>query len=311
MEGISMLYAFDDAKAADRHETQYFEMFCNRGIYHKGWTAVTRHSTPWDTSTPPPAYDDDLWELYDTNKDWTQSKDLAKDNPKKLHELQRLWLIEAAKYSVLPLDDRRVERFNPDLAGRPQLIKGRTQILFGGMGRLTENAVVNIKNKSYSITAEVVVPKSGANGVIIAQGGAFNGWSLYAKDGKLKYCYNLLGVKLFYAETKKPLLAGQHQLRMEFKYDGGGLAKGGNALLYVDGEKVGEGRVETTVPMVFSADETLDVGRGTGSPVSPDYDPRDNEFSGEVNWVQIDLEHDDHDHMISPEDRFKLAMARQ
>jgi arylsulfatase A-like enzyme len=311
LEGFSMLYAFDNSKAADAHETQYFEMFCNRGIYHKGWTAVTRHSTPWDMSKPLPAFDDDVWELYDTNKDWTQARNIAKDQPQKLRELQRLWLIEATKYSVLPLDDRRVERFNPDLAGRPQLIKGQTQLLFGGMGRLTENCVVNIKNKSYSVTAEIVVPKSGANGVIIAQGGAFNGWSLYAKEGKLKYCYNLLGIKLFYAESNKVILAGQHQVRMEFKYDGGGLAKGGNALLYLDGTKVGEGRVEITVPMGFSADETCDVGKGTGSAVSPDYDPRDNEFSGEVNWVQIDLEKDDHDHLISPEERFKVAMARQ
>ena len=158
IEGVSMLYSFDDAKAADRHETQYFEMFCNRGIYHKGWTAVTRHSTPWVMSKLP-AFDDDVWELYDTNKDWSQSKDLAKENPQKLHELQRLWLIEAVKYGVLPLDDRRVERFNPDLAGRPQLIKGNRQLLFGGMGRLSENSVVNIKNKSHSVTAEVVVPE--------------------------------------------------------------------------------------------------------------------------------------------------------
>jgi arylsulfatase A-like enzyme len=311
IEGFSMLYSFDDARAADRHETQYFEMFCNRGIYHKGWTAVTRHSTPWDMSKPLPAFEDDVWELYDTNKDWTQARDIAKDHPKKLHELQTLWLIEAAKYSVLPLDDRRVERFNPDLAGRPQLIKGHTQLLFGGMGRLTENSVVNIKNKSYSITAEVVVPSSGASGVIIAQGGSFGGWSLYAKDGKLKYCYNLLGVRRFYVESSKPIPAGQHQVRTEFKYDGGGLAKGGNASLYVDGEKIGEGRVDITVPMMFSADETCDVGRGTGSSVSPDYDPRHNEFNGEVNWVQIDLEKDDHNHMISPDDRFRLAMARQ
>jgi len=311
LEGFSMRYAFDDPKAAERHETQYFEMFCNRGIYHKGWTAVTRHSTPWDVSKPMPAFDADLWELYDTNKDWTQARNIAKDNPQKLQELQRLWLIEAAKYHVLPLDDRRVERFNPDLAGRPQLVKGKTQILFGGMGRLSENSVVNIKNKSYSITAEVVVPKSGAKGVIIAQGGNFNGWSLYAKDGKLKYCYNLLGIKLFYAESDQAIPPGQHQVRMEFKYDGGGLAKGGNASLYLDGKKVGEGRVDITVPMVFSADETCDVGKGTGSAVSPDYDPKDNEFSGEVNWVQIDLEKDSHDHLISPEERFKVAMARQ
>ena len=311
LEGFSMQYAFDDPKAAERHETQYFEMFCNRGIYHKGWTAVTRHSTPWDMSKPMPAFDADVWELYDTSKDWTQARNIAKDNPQKLQELQRLWQIEAAKYSVLPLDDRRVERFNPDLAGRPQLVKGKTQILFSGMGRLSENSVVNIKNKSYSITAEVVVPKSGAKGVIIAQGGGFNGWSLYAKDGKLKYCYNVLGIKLFYAESDQVIPAGQHQVRMEFKYDGGGLAKGGNALLYLDGKKVGEGRVDMTVPMIFSADETCDVGKGTGSAVSPDYDPKDNEFSGEVNWVQIDLEKDDHDHLISPEERFKVAMARQ
>jgi arylsulfatase A-like enzyme len=311
LEGFSMLYAFDDARAAERHETQYFEMFCNRGIYHKGWTAVTRHSTPWDTSKPLPAFDDDVWELYDTYKDWTQARNIAKDNQQKLHELQRLWLIEATKYSVLPLDDRRVERFNPDLAGRPQLIRCKTQVLFGGMGRLSENSVVNIKNKSYSVTAELVVPKTGASGVIIAQGGAFNGWSLYVKEGKLKYCYNLLGIKLFYAGSEQVIPPGQRQVRMEFKYDGGGLAKGGMAVLYLDGKKVGEGRVDMTVPMAFSGDETCDVGKGTGSAVSPDYDPRDNEFSGEVNWVQIDLEKDDHDHLISPEERFKVAMARQ
>ena len=313
IEGVSMLYSFDDAKAGDRHETQYFEMFCNRGIYHKGWTAVTRHSTPWDMSKPLPAFDDDVWELYDTNKDWSQSKDLAKENPQKLHELQRLWLIEATKYRVLPLDDRRVERFNPDLAGRPQLIKGNRQMLFGGMGRLSEGSIVNIKNKSHSVTAEVVVPKSGAEGVIIAQGGAFNGWSLYAKDGKLKYCYNFFGIKLFYAVSDSPIPEGQHQVRMEFKYDGGGLAKGGNALLYLDGKKVGEGRVEMTVPMAFSADETCDVGKGTGSAVSPDYDPKHNEFNGEVNWVEIDIGKDavNLDHLISPEERLAVAMARQ
>jgi arylsulfatase A-like enzyme len=310
LEGFSMLYAFNDSKAADRHETQYFEMFCNRGIYHKGWTAVTRHSIPW-AATKLPAFDDDVWELYDTNKDWTQAHNIAKDNPEKLAELQRLWLIEATKYSVLPLDDRRFERFNPDLAGRPQLIKGKTQVLFGGMGRLSENSVLSIKNKSYSITAEIEVPKLGANGVIVAQGGNSNGWSLYAKDGKLKYCYNFFGITKFFVEAAKPIPAGQHQVRLEFKYDGGGLAKGGSAQLYVDGKKVGEGRVDQTVPMAFSADETCDVGKETGSPVSPDYGPMGNEFNGEVKWVQIDLEKEDHDHLISPEERFRVAMARQ
>jgi arylsulfatase A-like enzyme len=310
LEGFSMLYSFDDAKAAERHETQYFEMFCNRGIYHKGWTAVTRHGVPWLGSYKR-AFDDDVWELYDTNTDWTQSKDLAKENPKKLAELQRLFLIEATKYSVLPLDDRTFERFDPDLAGRPQLIKGKTQILFGGMGRLSENSIVSFKNKSYAITADLNVPKSGAEGVIIAQGGNINGWSLYAKSGKIKYCYNFFGIDVTFVEAAQPIPAGNHQVRMEFKYDGGGLGKGGGVTLYIDGKAAGQGRLERTVPMAFSADETCDVGKEAGSPVSPDYGPTGNEFSGEVNWVQIDLEKDDHDHLISPEERFKVAMARQ
>jgi len=311
LEGTSMLYAFNDAKAAEQRETQYFEMFCNRGIYHKGWTAVTRHSVPFDMTAAMPAFDNDVWELYDTTKDWTQAHDLATQNPKKLAEMQKLFMIEAAKYGVFPLDDRRAERFNADLAGRPQLIKGNTQMLFGGMGRLTENSMVVMKNKSYSVTAEVEIPKSGAKGVIIAQGGNTNGWSLYAKDGKLKHCYNFLGVNLYFAEGKQPLPAGKHQIRAEFKYDGGGVGKGGTVSLFVDGKKDGEGRIDRTVPMIFSGDETCDLGKEGGSPVSPDYGPSGNEFSGKINWVQIDLEKDDQDHLIAPEERFRIAMARQ
>jgi arylsulfatase len=309
-EGASMLYAFNDAKAAERRETQYFEMFCNRGIYHKGWTAVTRHGVPWLGSYKR-TFDEDVWELYDTNTDWTQSKDLAKENPKKLAELQRLFLIEATKYSVLPLDDRTFERFNSDIAGRPQLIKGKSQILFGGMSRLSEGSMVVTHNKSYSVTADIDVPASGAKGVIVAIGGSIGGWSLYAQNGKLKHCYNFFGIEQYFAEGTRPIPAGKHQVRVEFKYDGGGLAKGGNVSLFVDGKYDGEGRVDRTVPMVFSADETCDVGKETGSPVSPDYGPTGNEFSGEVNWVQIDLEKDDHDHLITPEERFRVAMARQ
>jgi len=309
-EGVSMAYSFDGADASDRHETQYFEMFCNRGIYHKGWTAVTRHGVPW-TGAYKRAFDDDVWELYDTNTDWTQAKDLAKENPKKLAELQRLFLIEATKYSVLPLDDRSFERFNAELAGRPQLLKGNSQILFGGMSRLSEGSMLVTKNKSYSVTAEIEVPASGANGVIAAIGGGVGGWSLYALNGKLKHCYNFFGIHQYFAEGTTPIPAGKHQVRMEFKYDGGGLAMGGAVSLFVDGKKDGEGRVDQTVPMIFSADETCDVGKETGSPVSPDYGPTDNEFSGEVNWVQIDLEKDDHDHLITPEERFQIVMARQ
>ncbi len=314
IEGASMAYSFNDANASDLHQTQYFEMAGNRGIYHKGWTAVTRHRTPWETGMVKlPAFDDDVWELYDTTTDWTQAKDLAKEQPQKLHELQRLWLIEAVKYNVLPLDDRFAERANPEIAGRPQLIKGTRQILFGGMGRLSESSIVNFKNKSHAVTAEVVVPESGAEGVIIAQGGLTGGWSLYTKEGKPKYCYNFYGVDRYMIEGSAEIPSGTHQVRMEFAYDGGGLAKGGTVSLYIDGQQVGEGRVDRTEPMVFSADETCDVGFEAGSPVTYDYPTKGGKFSGDVNWVEIDVDKDaeDLDHLITPEERLKVAMAIQ
>ena len=182
MEGVSMAYSFDDAGAAERRETQYFEMMGNRGIYHKGWTACTKHRTPWETGGMPP-FDEDTWELYGPD-DWTQADDLAATQPDKLRDLQRLWLIEATRHNVLPLDDRSVERFLASLAGRPELVTGTSQILFGGMHRLSEGSVISVKNRSHSVTAEVEVPESGASGVIIAQGGAFGGWSLYTLDGR-------------------------------------------------------------------------------------------------------------------------------
>jgi arylsulfatase len=221
--------------------------------------------------------------------------------------------MEAGKYNVLPLDDRRFERFNPDLAGRPQLVRGTSQLLFGGMGRLSENSVVVLKNKSHAITAQIEVPETGANGVIVAQGGAFGGFSLYAKDGKPAYCYNLFGLQQFKVYGSDPIPAGDHQLRMEFTYDGGGVGKGGGVVLYVDGEKVGEGRVDGTVPMVFSADETTDVGSDSATPVSDDYGSKDSGFTGRVQWVQLDIDAaaEDVDHLISPEERLHVAMARQ
>jgi len=312
LEGVSMLYSFNDAKAAERHETQYFEMFGNRGIYHKGWTAVTHHATPWIQAKSIPL-DDDVWELYDTTKDWSQANDLAKQMPQKLHELQRLWLIEATRYKVLPIDDRQIEKINPDTAGRPVLIKGKTQLLFGGMGHLSENCVLNLKNKSHSVTAEIEVPKSGAEGVIIAQGANIGGWSLYAKGGKLKYCYNWGGFKHFYVEGSTPIPAGEHQVRMEFAYAGGGLGKGGKVTLYTDGKKVGEGDIPATLAMIFSADDGLDVGEDNGAPVSEDYGPRGNAFNGEVRGVQLAIADaaENADHLVSPEDAIRIAMARQ
>jgi arylsulfatase len=254
-------------------------------------------------------FDDDVWELYGPD-DWTQAHDLAAENPQLLKELQRQFLIEAVRHNVLPLDDRRAERFNSELAGRPTLIQGKTQLLFGGMGRLGENVVLNLKNKSHAVTAEVTLPET-ANGVIVAQGGAYGGWSLYTKDGKLKYCYNLFGLQTFTTESAESLPSGKHQVRMEFAYEGGGLAKGGQVTLFVDGEKAGEGQVAATVPMMFSGDETCDVGQDTGSAVSPDYTAETSKFKGTVHWVQLDQGNDDHDHLISPEERYRVAMVRQ
>jgi arylsulfatase len=313
-EGVSMLYAFNDAMAPERHETQYFEMFCNRGIYHKGWSAVTKHRTPWAMGGETmPKFDDDVWELYDGTRDWTQANDLSRQNPEKLHELQRLWLIEAVKYNVLPLDDRQIERINSDLAGRPVLVKGNSQILFGGMGRLSENSVVNIKNKSFAVTSDLVVPQEGAEGVIIAQGGRFGGWCVYTKGGTLKFAYNVLGIKWFAVDATRPVPAGKTQVRMEFAYDGGGFGKGGTVTLYYDGAEVGKGRVEQTQGFVFSADETTDIGYESGTAVSPDYTAHTSRFNGKINWVQIDLGDDaqDTDHRIDPDERVRVIMARQ
>ena len=312
LHGVSMAPSFGDASAPEVRETQYFEMFCNRGIYHQGWTAVTRHSVPWDMAVEMPQLNDDVWELY-APEDWTQAHDLSAEQPDKLHELQTLFLIEAAKYNVLPLDDRRAERFNSDLAGRPQLVRGNRQILFGGMKRLSENSVVVMKNKSYAVTAEIVVPQEGAKGVIVALGGAFGGWSLYAKEGKPAYCYNLFGLQRFNVYGEEPIAEGEHQVRVEFAYDGGGLGKGGTSALFLDGTKVGEGRVEATVPMLFSADETLDIGSDSGTPVSDDLSVSELEFNGKVRWVEIDLGEDaeDSDHLITSDERLKIAMARQ
>jgi hypothetical protein len=315
-EGTSMLYSFEAPEAPERHDLQYFEMFGNRGIYFKGWSAVTKHRTPWGAGEVP-AFDDDVWELYDGTKDYSQAHDLSKDMPEKLHELQRLWLIEATKYNVIPLDDRTAERFNPDIAGRPQLIKGDTQLFYPGMFRLSENSVLSIKNKSFSVTAEVVVPEQSANGdkplsgTIMAQGGAFGGWSFYAKDGKAKFTYNLFGIQVFTTKADEPVLPGKHQVRAEFAYDGGGYAKGGDVTLYYDGEKVGEGRVEVTQPFLFSGDEGLDIGRETGTVVAPECDVESSKFSGEINWVELKVGGDDHSHMVDPEQLIHVLMTRQ
>jgi len=312
IEGRSMLYTFNGPDEPERHDLQYFEMFGNRGIYHRGWSAVTKHKTPWLIVDPDMGpFDADVWELYDGSSDFSQARDLAAEQPERLAHLQRLWLIEAAKYRVLPLDDRSGERLNPDLAGRPTLIHGDSQLLFPGMGRLTENSVVSIKNKSFSVTADVDVPDGPAEGVLIAQGGRFGGWAFYTKDGRAKFVYNVLGIHEFATVSDSAVPAGHHQLRVEFAYDGGGLAKGGGVSLYCDGEQIGTGRVEMTQPMIFSADETTDIGYESGTTVTPDYTAATSRFTGRIHWVQLDLGTDDNDHFITAEERMRIALARQ
>ena len=307
-----MLYTFNEESSPERHDLQYFEMFGNRGIYDQGWSAVTKHKTPWImVGGDMPAYDDDVWELYDATSDYSQAVDLSKDHPEKLANLQRKWLIEATKFNVLPMDDRTAERLEPKLAGRPTLVHGNTQKFYPGMGRLSENSVVSIKNKSFSVTAEVDVPAAGIDGVIIAQGGRFGGWAVYAKDGLLNFAYNVLGIEEFIVTSDSAIPEGTHQVRAEFAYDGGGLGKGGDVTLYCDGDQIGTGRVGGTQPLVFSADETTDIGYESGTMVSSDYDLVTSKFNGKIHWVQIDLGSDTHDHLIDPEDRHRIAISQQ
>lgn len=288
IEGVSMVYSFDDDKAKGRRTTQYFEMFGNRGLYHDGWTAVTKHRTPW-ADAPDGPFAKDKWELYDIDNDFSQSDDLAAKNPEKLKELQELFLKEAVKYHVLPLDDRTFERFNPATAGRPDLMGDRTSLtVYEGMTGMMENAFINVKCRSHVITAEIEIPNGDAEGVIICQGGRFAGWSLYMKNGKLSYVHNWVGKERYTITAAKPLAVGKATVRYEFAYDGGKPGSGGQGTLFVNGEKVAEGRIAKTTPFIFSADETADVGQDDATPVTEEYNHRD-KFTGKIGKVTIEL----------------------
>ena len=290
IEGVSMMYSFNDAQAPDRHLTQYFEIFGNRAIYRDGWLAGTVHKVPWEPKVRA-ALDKDTWELYDARNDFSLANDLAAKEPAKLKEMQDLFMEEAVKYNVLPIDDRLLERLNPALCGRPDLMAGRTSLtVYDGMIGMSENVFINTKNRSHTITAEVVVPKGGARGVILAQAGRFGGWSLYLKKGIPTYTYNFLGLKRFTITAQKPIPAGKATIRYEFAYDGGGLGKGGTGSILVNGAKVAEGRIERTQPLAFSGDEGADVGEDGETPVVEDYGiPAPYQFTGKIDKVTIDL----------------------
>ena len=291
IEGVSMLYTFGDANAKDRRLTQYFELYGNRAIYHDGWLAGTVHGAPWETGRPRSTLENDKWELYDTRTDFSLADDLAGKHPEKLREMQELFVNEAIKHNVLPLDDRKLERFNAALVGRPDLLAGRTSLtVYDGMTGISENAFINTKNRSHSVTAEVEIPKGGASGVILAQAGRFGGWSLYLKDGRPTYTYNFLGLKRFTIAGRQRVPVGKATVRYEFAYDGGGIGKGGTGTLFVNGRKVAEGRIEHTQGMVFSVDEGTDVGRDGETPVVENYGiPAPFAFTGKIDKVTIDL----------------------
>ncbi|WP_031469419.1 arylsulfatase [Sciscionella sediminilitoris] len=295
IEGTSMLYSFNAPEAPDRHRTQYFEMVGNRGIYQDGWTAVTRHGTPWEmVGDQRRGFDQDRWELYDTNTDPSQAHDLAAEYPEKLEELKQLFLIEASRFNVFPLDDRMTERENPKEAGRLDLMGDRRSITFhGGAPRLTEETAPNVKNRSHVLTADIETGER-TSGVLLAQGGRFGGWSLYLVDGKPCYAYNYFGTQTHHARAAEPIAPGRHEIRLEFEYDGGGVGKGGTARLYADGAALAEVRVDATIPYYFAFDETFDIGVDRASPVTEDYAPLRNAFEGVLHSVRVDLGADLH-----------------
>lgn len=289
IEGVSLVYTFDDAKANSRHTSQYFEIFGNRAMYHDSWLAGTVHRAPWEMKVRRPL-EDDVWELYDTRGDFSLVNDLAAKEPAKLKELRDLFMKEGARFHALPIDDRSLERLNAALVGRPDLMAGRTSLtVFDGMTGIAENVFINVKNRSHTITAEVEIPQGGGEGVILCQAGRFGGWSLYMKAGKPTYTYNFLGLEKFTVAASEVVPAGKATIEFAFTAGRGKPGAGGTATIRVDGKKVGEAPIARTQGFFFSADEGADVGVDEGTPVTDDYKQHDNRFTGTINKVTVEL----------------------
>jgi len=283
LEGKSLVYSFDNASARETHTVQYFEMFGNRAIYSDGWYARTIHRPAWQ-GKPTQSLLDDPWDLYNSNEDFSLSTNLAASNPAKLKELQAIFLRDAEKYHVLPIDDRLLERTNAELVGRPTVMEGRNSVTYGpGMKGMGVDIFIATPGKSYTMTADVEV-QAGANGVIVAQGGRFGGFSFYLKAGKPAFTYNYLGLEKFDVVSTQALSPGKHTIVYEFKSDGG-LGKGGVGTITIDGKKTGEGRIGRTQPGIFSVDDLGDVGTDDGTPVT-DYG-KSRKFTGTLHKVTI------------------------
>lgn len=291
IEGTSLVYTFTDADAPERHTTQYFEMFGNRAICRDGWFARTIHRAPWQTGKQKPLTED-VWELYHVREDFSLADDLADQHPEKLEQMKALFMTEAAKYHVLPIDDRTIERVNPATAGRPDLVGARTTLtLYESMEGMMENTFINVKNRSKTITAEIEVPEGGASGAILVQGGRFGGWALYVRDGKPGYTYNWLGLHRDVIESPGALPAGKATIQFIFEYAGGGFGKGGKGTLLVNGKPVATGPIKQTQGFIFSADETADVGLDNQTPVyeAIGYGPEETTFTGKIHKVVVEV----------------------
>ncbi len=266
IEGKSFAYAFNDPKAPERHTVQYFEMFGNRAIYQDGWLARTIHRPAW-RSAPLNSLQNDVWDLYDTRVDFSLANNLASKQPERLAAMQKLFMEEAEKYHVLPIDDRLLERTNAALVGRPTLMEGRTKMeLHEGMKAMGVDVFIDLRNKSYRITADVVLDASG-QGALVCQGGQFGGLSLFMKDGKPSFTYNFLGLESTTVESTRQLPPGKHSLVCDFEYDGNGPGKGGTITISANKEVLVKGKLNRTQPGIFSVDDLADIGVDLGTPL--------------------------------------------
>ena len=282
IEGTSLAFSFDDPKAPEQHKIQYFEMFGNRGVYQDGWFARTIHRPAWRLKVLN-TLQEDKWELYNTTADFSLANDLSAQNPDKLKDMQALFMKQAEKYHVLPLDDRLLERTNAEMMGRPTVMGNRTSVTYGeGMKGMGVDIFIDLRNKSYTITAEVAV-----NGAIVCQGGRFGGLSFYLKNGKPAFTYNYLGMKSTDIIAAQALKPGNYLLVYDFKYDGGGLGMGGVGTITVNNKKVAEGRIEKTQQGIFSVDDLADIGIDEGTPVA-DYG-KSSKFIGKIEKVNIEV----------------------
>ncbi len=289
VKGVSLAYTFGDAMAAERRKAQVFEMGINRGIYQNGWFASSLSFVPWQPERRDFNIDKAKWELYHIDQDFSQADDLASANPDKLRALQDLWWAEAARNDILPLDWRGPERFSIELTGKPSLAVGRNKFVHETpLTALPEAVAPDLKNKSFTITAEAEIPAGGAEGMIFTQGGFTGGWGFYLQQGKLVGLHNYVALERYRVVSTEPVPSGKVTLAMDFKSDGGGMAKGGTITLSANGRKIGEGRVEKTTPFKYALAEGQDIGEDTGSPIEFSYTPPF-KFTGKLGRVTVEL----------------------